>query len=92
MSLPLLSRRDGGAKIVSFPRRPHSCYDWQTQSLHCEFCKETINLRRQSISNPERMAILIEAFEQNHKACKEFDNYRRARAEQIWRRGMALVN
>lgn len=72
----------------------HSCYNSRLQSLHCQFCKGFVNLNRRTVTDPERTVMLIEAFEEQHKDCKEFDNVPRSRAEQVWRRGMklALVN
>ena len=71
-----------------------SPYDREIQSLRCLHCKGFVNLNRRTVENPERTVMLIEAFQQQHKSCSEFENYRRARAEQINKRGMklALVN
>jgi hypothetical protein len=82
------------AKIVNFPEHSNSTYNPKLQSLHCKYCLGTLNLSRKSIANPLRMVMLMEAFDQQHKSCKEFENYRRARNEQIYKRGMklALVN
>ena len=67
----------------------HSCYDSHLQSLHCQFCKGFVNLNRRTVTNPERIVMLIEAFEEQHKHCKEFENV--GRAEQVWKRGMKLL-
>lgn len=67
----------------------HSCYDSHLQSLHCQFCKGFVNLSRRTVENPERTVMLIEAFQEQHKHCKEFENV--GRAEQVRKRGMKLL-
>jgi hypothetical protein len=88
MSNLLSFRHGGGARIGKSPQKRPEYYDKGTQSLRCSDCGAVCNVRRNSTYNPERMTLLMEAFEEQHKLCKEFASYSRARSEQIYRRGM----
>lgn len=56
------------------------------QCLECDVCGDVVEIRRETVGNPESMLMLTEALEDEHRPCMEFpDDPERARREREFR-------